>query len=147
MRHSPHKINEFIFIAMSLVQLVNFQFTSLMRHSPHKIKRKEFILKVNFPMNSFLSILRGSLLTHKKSTNPNNLMFKLVPLVRLQGLEPWTPWLRVRCSSNWANGPICFLREAQTELYYRNIVIASIFWKKNKKQPDRGTHDRAVLVS
>ena len=130
MRHSPHKINEFIFIAMSLVQLVNFQFPSLMRHSPsfamnlvqlvnlrfpslliamihvqlvnlrfpslmrhspHKIKRKEFILKVNFPMNSFLSIFTWFIAYAQKSTNPNNLMFKLVPLVRLQGLEPWTP--------------------------------------------------------
>ena len=25
-------------------------------------------------------------------------------MVRHQGLEPWTPWLRVRCSTNWANG-------------------------------------------
>ena len=27
---------------------------------------------------------------------------KTVLLVRLQGFEPWTPWLRVRCSTNWA---------------------------------------------
>ena len=26
------------------------------------------------------------------------------PSVHLQGLEPWTPWLRVRCSTNWARG-------------------------------------------
>ena len=26
------------------------------------------------------------------------------PLVHHQGLEPGTPWLRVRCSTNWANG-------------------------------------------
>ena len=25
-------------------------------------------------------------------------------LVHHQGLEPWTPWLRVRCSTSWANG-------------------------------------------
>ena len=25
-------------------------------------------------------------------------------VVHHQGLEPWTPWLRVRCSTNWANG-------------------------------------------
>ena len=24
-------------------------------------------------------------------------------LVRRQGVEPWTPWLRVRCSTNWAS--------------------------------------------
>ena len=25
-------------------------------------------------------------------------------MVHHHGLEPWTPWLRVRCSTNWANG-------------------------------------------
>ena len=25
-------------------------------------------------------------------------------VVHHQGLEPGTPWLRVRCSTNWANG-------------------------------------------
>ena len=25
-------------------------------------------------------------------------------MVHLQGLEPWTPWLRVRCSTSWAKG-------------------------------------------
>ena len=29
---------------------------------------------------------------------------RLCLLVHLQGLEPWTPWLRVRCSTNWAKG-------------------------------------------
>ena len=27
-------------------------------------------------------------------------------MVGHQGLEPWTNWLRVNCSTNWANGPI-----------------------------------------
>ena len=26
-------------------------------------------------------------------------------LVDHQGFEPWTPWLRVRCSASWASGP------------------------------------------
>ena len=30
-------------------------------------------------------------------------------LVRHQGFEPGTPWLRVRCSTNWANGAYCAL--------------------------------------
>ena len=29
-------------------------------------------------------------------------------LVHHHGLEPWTPWLRVRCSTNWANGAHLF---------------------------------------
>ena len=31
-------------------------------------------------------------------------------LVHHQGLEPGTPWLRVRCSTNWANGAYCTLK-------------------------------------
>ena len=31
-------------------------------------------------------------------------MSPLSVLVHHQGLEPGTPWLRVRCSTNWANG-------------------------------------------
>jgi len=27
---------------------------------------------------------------------------KPILLMRHQGFEPWTPWLRVRCSANWA---------------------------------------------
>ena len=27
-----------------------------------------------------------------------------ITVVHHQGLEPWTPWLRVRCSTSWANG-------------------------------------------
>ena len=43
--------------------------------------------------------------------------------MRLQGLEPWTPWLRVRCSTNWAKSAYSYLwlgvfsSEAQKELY------------------------------
>ena len=31
-------------------------------------------------------------------------------LVHHQGLEPWTPWLRVRCSTNWASGVYFYIR-------------------------------------
>ena len=31
-------------------------------------------------------------------------MTGLFVLVHHQGFEPWTPWLRVRCSASWANG-------------------------------------------
>ena len=40
---------------------------------------------------------------HNKKHRPrSSISAKTVPLVRLQGFEPWTPWLRVRCSTNWA---------------------------------------------
>ena len=32
------------------------------------------------------------------------LLSTLYYLVHHQGFEPWTPWLRVRCSASWANG-------------------------------------------
>ena len=38
----------------------------------------------------------------KKHRPRSSISAKTVPLVRLQGFEPWTPWLRVRCSTNWA---------------------------------------------
>ena len=41
----------------------------------------------------------------KKAPSPELLWLqKRYFQVRLQGLEPWTPWLRVRCSTNWAKG-------------------------------------------
>ena len=39
-----------------------------------------------------------SLNTQQKST----CISRCFSLVHPQGLEPWTPWLRVRCSTNWA---------------------------------------------
>ena len=38
----------------------------------------------------------------KRHRPRSSISAKTVPLVRLQGFEPWTPWLRVRCSTNWA---------------------------------------------
>ena len=50
---------------------------------------------------------------HEKSTAPAAPMSaKTVLLMRLQGLEPWTPWLRVRCSTNWASGAYIKLLQA-----------------------------------
>ena len=51
--------------------------------------------------------------------------------MRLQGLEPWTPWLRVRCSTNWAKG-------ASYEIVCRIIsnalpIIAEPFEKCKRK--------------
>ena len=33
-------------------------------------------------------------------------------LVDPEGLEPSTLWLKVKCSTNWAKGPRCFLQDA-----------------------------------
>ena len=40
----------------------------------------------------------------KEAPTPRRWRKTSTPSVHLQGLEPWTPWLRVRCSSNWARG-------------------------------------------
>ena len=37
-------------------------------------------------------------------------------LVHHQGLEPGTPWLRVRCSTNWANGAYFFYGTDKSEI-------------------------------
>ena len=50
----------------------------------------------HLPVNSL------NLETEKK--NPGSLIFRGF-LVGHPGLEPGTPWLRVRCSTSWANGP------------------------------------------
>ena len=39
-----------------------------------------------------------------------------LPLVHHQGLEPGTPWLRVRCSTNWANGAYFFYETDKSEI-------------------------------
>ena len=39
----------------------------------------------------------------KKTPTPQPMLQNRCFVVRDQGLEPWTPWLRVRCSTNWAN--------------------------------------------
>ena len=68
---------------------------------------------------------------------PHKLLF-----VRLQGLEPWTPWLRVRCSTSWARS--AYLISAMKKFsyswrkcYYRGRVLEmqaffTIFFKMMK---------------
>ena len=49
-------------------------------------------------------------LTNEPFTRGQRLLCSIASvLVHHQGLEPGTPWLRVRCSTNWANGayPLC----------------------------------------
>ena len=44
-------------------------------------------------------------------------------LVHHQGLEPWTPWLRVRCSTNWANGALLICSHFQV-----HCLLYSFYW-------------------
>ena len=76
---------------------------------PQKIPAASFL---SISSGFFLSILLRSLTTPvfsrllgKKNHRPHSFycLQKQWFLMRDQGLEPWTPWLRVRCSSNWAN--------------------------------------------
>ena len=42
-------------------------------------------------------------------------------LVHHQRLELWTPWLRVRCSTNWANGAYLFFGYIKNKSWHRPI--------------------------
>ena len=53
-----------------------------------------------------------SLLTHKKSTIPVVALQKRYPQMRDQGLEPWTPWLRVIIYV------LCFLSSSVYKYYF-----------------------------
>ena len=95
--------------ASFLTQWVHIQFDSASLHLTDAAfaasPKKEQVLsesKLSLEPVPFL-VYVDSLLTHKKSTIPVVALQKRYPQVRDQGLEPWTPWLRVRCSSNWAN--------------------------------------------
>ena len=71
----------------------------------------------------------------KKHRPRSSISAKTVPLVRLQGFEPWTPWLRVRCSTNWAKDAylivclsffvFCFVRSS------RHVVLYVMIWRKS----------------
>ena len=96
-------------IRFFLTQWVHIQFDSASLHLTDAAfaasPKKEQVLsesKLSLEPVPFL-VYVDSLLTHKKSTIPVVALQKRYPQMRDQGLEPWTPWLRVRCSSNWAN--------------------------------------------
>ena len=63
-----------------------------------------FFLGDSYGNRTRVSGVRGRCLY--RLTNEPSLVFFLspFPLVHHQGLEPGTPWLRVRCSTIWANG-------------------------------------------
>ena len=69
-----------------------------------------------------------------KKPQPNSSSsVKLGPSVRRQGFEPWTPWLRVRCSTNWASGAYFVFRywrlpRQQLVLYISAKQNASTFF-------------------
>ena len=69
--------------------------------------------------------------TDPKALSPQNQYFMLPggECVHRQGLEPWTPWLRVRCSTNWASGAYA-CSATQRLLYYIIPTNASIFFIK-----------------
>ena len=63
---------------------------------------------------------------YKKTSSPKLLQKRC--LVRLQGLEPWTRGLRVRCSTNWAKGA-CYAFFTQNWLYINAKKKASTILK------------------
>ena len=66
---------------------------------------------------------------------------KTVFLVRLQGFEPWTPWLRVRCSTSWAKGAYSFVLFSvvkfcitlnASDIIYNSRLNVNRFFQKNQ---------------
>ena len=87
--------------ASFLTQWVHIQFHSASLHLTDAAfvasPKKEQVLsesKLSLEPVPFL-VYVDSLLTHKKSTIPVVALQKRYPQMRDQGLEPWTPWLRV----------------------------------------------------
>ena len=66
---------------------------------------------------------------NKKSLKPAYLL-SLGLTVDRQGLEPWTPWLRVRCSTSWASGPFFVLSFNEYSTRYKKMQ--HFFWKNSK---------------
>ena len=58
-------------------------------------------------------------------------------LVHLQGLEPWTHWLRVNCSTNWAKGAFPW-----------GLHLTLVFpqkdnqWKNQIRESERGANSK-----
>ena len=71
--------------------------------------------------------LNGSEITRikQKSTHYSECLL----VVHHQGLEPGTPWLRVRCSTNWANGAF----RQHWILYTLRCALSILFFKKRSK--------------
>ena len=62
-------------------------------------------------------------------------------LVDDQGLEPWTPWLRVRCSASWANHPYSFVFSAPFPEPLDDITIGSTLSQESfSKNPLQSVH-------
>ena len=66
----------------------------------------------------------------KRTPDPGVMPQNWCSQVRRQGLEPWTPWLRVRCSTNWANSAYSnLLSRLNVVLRDASVIICDVFLK------------------
>ena len=66
----------------------------------------------------------------KRTPGPGAMPQNWCSQVRRQGLEPWTPWLRVRCSTNWANSAYSnLLSRLNVVLRDASVIICDVFLK------------------
>ena len=79
---------------------ISLRFISLMRHSPHQKNIIYNVLYASIQTVIYDVFLRDSLLTHKKSTTPGNLMSKTVPASAPPGMRlscgQLCPWQKHR---------------------------------------------------
>ena len=83
---------------------------------PQSVKMRNIVSRAAFRRK----LERGSV--KQKSGNPMFLRISaLFVILRLRGLEPRTPWLRVRCSTNWARSAFKFCVFPWRKCYYMRV--------------------------
>jgi hypothetical protein len=93
---------------------------SLMRHSPHKNKRVHSSRNASISLWMSHLFLRDSLLTHKKSTTPGNLMSETVPACASRGSNPAHPESHRAFYINLLRLILCY-KNARNAFVYRAL--------------------------
>ena len=97
----------------------------LLSHFVHA--RKHRLLSASLPVRLFESCKHAPMACLPK-LSPLYPPFTYINLVSREGFEPSTPGLKVRCSTNWANGPPTRLY-IQATYYNSNNTFQYIFIK------------------
>ena len=72
-----------------------------------------------FSLCAHISWLKSQVLREDKKISTSS---EVLTNMRLRGLEPRTPWLRVRCSTNWARSAFFWLLISQRKCYYTYLI-------------------------
>ena len=81
---------------------------------------------------------------------PATLELQAFEVVRHQGFEPWTPWLRVRCSASWANDAQRWTLDYNTtgeercQVKFSNYLNLFYFCRIRPRGAGRSKHTRII---